>query len=124
MPRISDRKRILKAIASKLESYRQMLTSLRAVATFTKLARENEEKHYEDNTADDSLNKVIECHEVVLVNTPQLTYNDINSKRYLTERKPYRTGLSYAVFEQDLQHNANNDRSPPWLMEEEFLQKY
>jgi hypothetical protein len=126
MPHISDRKRMLKAIAAKLESRRQMLASSRAVATVTNLARDNEGEHNEANTADDSLNEVIECHEL-LVDTLQLTYNDINSKRFLAEQKPYRTGLSHAIFERDLQHNNNNNNnngSPPWLMEEEFLQKY
>jgi hypothetical protein len=49
MPRISDRQRILKAIAAKIESRRQMLTSLRVVATATNLARDNEDDRNEAN---------------------------------------------------------------------------
>ena len=46
------------------------------------------------------------------------------TKRYLFGRRPYRKGFSKTVFERDLQHDEEDDNSPPWLTDEEFLQKY
>jgi hypothetical protein len=56
------------------------------------------------------------------VDALELTYNEINAKRYLMERKTYCTGLRN-IFDRDLEDKYNEDGSPPWLQEEEFLQK-
>jgi DDE superfamily endonuclease len=133
MPRLSDRKRVLAALEAHLVDRQEVLKSLRVAADVMKLAAQNDnDSDSNDNTDDNDdndgydsgLNDVIETTEVI-IDALQLTYNEINGKRYLMERKPYRsTGLSYSIFERDLQDDDNKDGSPPWLQEEEFLQKY
>lgn len=51
-------------------------------------------------------------------------YHDVLHKRYVTKRKPYRKGRSRYFFERDLQEEDDPDGTPPWLNEDEFLEKY
>jgi hypothetical protein len=66
---------------------------------------------------------LVDCSQLT-IDMLQLTYMEINNKRYFMERKPYRTSLSTQIFDRDLQDDDNDDGSPPWLQDEEFLQKY
>jgi hypothetical protein len=79
----------------------------------------------DDVLADDDsvgeMQDLYKCNELV-VDALEITYNKINKKRYMTERKPYCMGLRN-MFDQDLQDWDNEDGSPPWL-QEEFFQKY
>jgi hypothetical protein len=96
MPRISDRKRVLTALEKHLVERHELLESLRAAQAAMDLVANNENNDNETNNDNDDndsgLQEVIETMEV-LTETLQLTYNEINGKRYLVDRKPYRTGL-------------------------------
>lgn len=52
------------------------------------------------------------------------TYSKISNRRYLFQRKPYRKGYSAEVFMRDLADEDDADGVPPWLTDDEFLQKY
>jgi hypothetical protein len=94
----SDRTRALKAIADS-DSRRELLKSILVVATSMNVVHDNNEDEHNNTTNVDNvfMNEVIDCNELI-IDMLQYTYNDINCKRYLVERKPYRTGLSYAIF--------------------------
>jgi hypothetical protein len=62
-----------------------------------------------DNIDDEdaSLLDIIHCNQLV-IETLQYTYNEINIKQYMIERKPYHTGLN-DIFQHDLQGKDNHD---------------
>jgi hypothetical protein len=119
MPRISDRKRVLQALEHEIEKKQVTIDYLRAIAG---VDQNNESIDADVEDDDDKMLDIIECHDEVL-ETLQLTHNDIKNKRYLVDRKPYRSAINN-TFQRDLQDNDNEDGSPPWLQEDEFLQKY
>jgi hypothetical protein len=112
MPRLSDTKRVLAALEAHLVDRQEVLKSLHIAADVMKLAaqsdddsnsNDNIDNNNDNDGYDSGLNDVIETTEVI-IDALQLTYNEINGKRYLIERKRYRsTGLSYSIFERDLQ---------------------
>jgi hypothetical protein len=69
---------------------------------------EIDNKDNNDDENNSTFDTIIKCNELI-VEMLQYTYDEINSKRYLIERKPYQTGNSFAIFEHDLQLNDNRD---------------
>jgi hypothetical protein len=84
MPRVSEKKQVLTAIEAELDSRQALLESIQAVRRVMLL--DNEDNNDDDN--DSTFDTIIECNELV-VETLQYTYDEIKSKRYLMERKPY-----------------------------------
>jgi hypothetical protein len=120
MPRTSDKRKVLLALEADIHSQEKLLKSLRSVANNpVAIDSDNENKNDDDST----MNNIIECHQLVL-DAVKGTYDEINNRQYLMDRKPYRTGLSFQVFECDLQQDDNINGSPPWLNDTEFLQTY
>lgn len=104
MPRYSFRKLILAKLKHEL-NVRRHKELLRGNAS--------DDSDFEDFYAvDDYLTSMIkEAHRSVL------------SRRYLFRNK-YRKGFSAVTFERDLCEENSQDGTPPWLSDEEFLQKY
>jgi len=107
MPRISHRKQVIKQL-EKLIKRRKVEAALRS------LLHEDSDKA---NCFDDEIHDILDV-------TIQAGYESILSRRYLLDRKPYRKGNSRVVFERDLQEDDAEDGTPPWLTDDEFLQKY
>jgi DDE superfamily endonuclease len=122
MPRVSDRKRVLLAIENDLERRKVTTKALRVLANADAMSDLIDDDDDADYNNDNTMLEVYECNQLN-VETLEYTYNEIKNKRYLMERKPYCTGLNN-VFVRDLKDQDNEDGSPPWLQEEEFLQKY
>jgi hypothetical protein len=94
------------------------LISLRAIANAMAANNTINLDDHDDNSATKDLLHFYQ----LMTNTLQFTYNNIKSKPYFMQRKPYHCGFAY--LERDLQDKNNDNRSPPWLTKEEFLQKY
>ena len=74
---------------------------------------EDEEVDTDDNEMDDILDVAVGA-----------AVEAVSSRRYVLPRKPYRKGGAQGIFARDLQSSDSENGTPPWLTEEEFLQKY
>ena len=52
------------------------------------------------------------------------TLSSVSQKRYFLPRNVYRKSMGKDIFERDLKEENNLDGTPPWLSDEEFLEKY
>ena len=51
-------------------------------------------------------------------------FGSVSNERNVRSRKKYRSSTGVSVFEKDLIEDAAEDGTPPWLTQEEFLEKY
>jgi vacuolar-type H+-ATPase subunit I/STV1 len=108
MPRVSDRQKVLKELDS-------VIKRRRVEAAFRLVSYDS------DDRSDTEQCNIVEGR---IDNVIELAYNTVLSQRYLLQRKPYRKGFSHKIFERDLQREDNPDDTPPWLKDDEFVQKY
>ena len=109
------RSRMLTTYEKQIHEYKE--------ATLFHLAMEDNEPTAEVNEEDDSSTS---SNILLSLMTTQLEleYESHLSERYLQSRNAYRTNANYSVFERDLIDDDDNNGTPPWLTDEEFLQKY
>ena len=82
-------------------------------------------KHKELLRGTDEDSDLEDCYVIhdYLTKTIEQAHEYVSSKRYLFRNK-YRKGFAAATFERDLCEDDSEDGTPPWLSDEEFLQKY
>ena len=121
MPRLSTKRKLLLELEKNLLTRRTDATIcfLLLDSSSEESGRENNGSDYETRSTDDSTGTIEEIINFGLENAIER----ISSQRYAFPRKPYRKGYSKAVFDRDLQED-DNDGTPPWLTDEDFLQKY
>jgi len=73
------------------------------------------------DSGDDSSSGTIDD---IITHGMERAYTRISNQRYAFPRKPYRKGYYREVFERDLRDVEDENGSPPWLTEDEFLNKY
>jgi hypothetical protein len=107
MPRLSLRKQVLKEL--------ETIINKRKSASLLQTAMvDDSDSDMEDlNVLDDTITGLLEE-----------AHKSVSSKRYLLNRGRYRKGFSATTFERDLAEDDNDDGTPPWLSDDEFLQKY
>ena len=117
MPRVTVHKRVLASLSLLLEE-RQKVAQKR----FLLNAMEDEDKDYSDRSESDddsSIEGIIDAAVVSIEKT-------IRSQRYFFPRDKYRLKkkASFDLFERDLSLDREEDGTPPWLSDIEFLEKY
>lgn len=105
MPKVSERQKVLKQLDSVIKR-RRVEAAFRLVS-------------YDSDDSDTDI-----LVEGIIDNVIELAYNTVLSRCYLLPRKPYRKGLAHNIFQRDLQREDNPDGTPPWLTDDEFVQKY
>jgi hypothetical protein len=123
MPRSSDHTEVILALSATIESLQEITNSMIHMSSTIAAVQNVEDTDNSDDSDYNSFVDVIETTEHI-IQCLQLTQQEICLKRYLSSRKPYCTGMSNRIFNRDLKQHDNNDGSPPWLLEDEFLQKY
>ena len=102
----------MKALA--IDELERLIEQRQVQAMYRAILKDDDE---EDDSDDDQMEMLIDLG-------LQQAYEKALSSRYMFPRKPYRKGNAADVFMKDLQTEDNEDGTPPWLNEDEFLQKY
>jgi hypothetical protein len=122
MPRLSTKRKLLLELEKDLLKRRTDATLRLLLLESSSDESSGHEKGsiYETRSTDDSTGTI---EEIITIGIED-AIERISSQRYAFPRKPYRKGYSKAVFDRDLQEDDDEDGTPPWLTDEEFLQKY
>jgi len=118
MPRLSTKRKLLLELEKDLHE-RQTYATLRSLL----LDSSDESSASEGSGTDVTDNSTGTIDEIITIGIED-AIERISNQRYAFPRKPYRKGYSKAVFDRDLQEDDDEHGTPPWLTDEEFLQKY
>jgi hypothetical protein len=116
MPRRSTRKRVINALQNELQE--------REARKAFKLLLEDLEEESDLSSPDDISISSDDTMEDLMDIAVAETLSSVSQKRFFLPRNVYRKSLGKDIFERDLREERNPDGTPPWLSDEEFLEKY
>ena len=118
MPRSSDRKRLLKALE------REVIRRNEAAYIRERDAALAAELRNEFGVGLPSGAESTGSYEEMVDMAVYAAFESVSNERYVRSRKKYRSSTGVSVFEKDLIEDDAEDGTPPWLTQEEFLEKY
>lgn len=113
MPRQSARQKALRAYERKIQQQREEALLHQLIWSDEELERDG-----------DDISTGSELLRTMITSQLEQEYTRCTQERYLQSRKPYRSNGDYSIFARDLVDEDDEHGSPPWLTDEEFLQKY
>ena len=118
MPRSSDRKRLLKVLE------REVIRRNEAAYIRERDAALAAELRNEFGVGLPSGAESTGSYEEMVDMAVYAAFESVSNERYVRSRKKYRSSTGVSVFEKDLIEDDAEDGTPPWLTQEEFLEKY